>query len=134
MLGVVAWLVSLSLAAWMLPVVLGLALAIPLALLTGQRAGRTCIAAARPAANAGGRPAATCAGQRGSAASRVAVDRSGCAEGVARLLLDQRLLEAHQKNAAAAATTTSGPDRHDVCCWRVPNWRRPRRWNQRRLV
>ena len=33
----VAWAVSLSLALWMLPVVLGLALAIPLALLTGRR-------------------------------------------------------------------------------------------------
>ena len=38
-LGVVAWLVSLSLALWMLPVVLGLALAIPLALATGRRWG-----------------------------------------------------------------------------------------------
>jgi membrane glycosyltransferase len=38
-LGVVAWLVSLSLALWMLPVVLGLALAIPLALVTGRRWG-----------------------------------------------------------------------------------------------
>jgi membrane glycosyltransferase len=36
-LGVVAWLVSLSLALWMLPVVLGLALAIPLVLMTGRR-------------------------------------------------------------------------------------------------
>jgi membrane glycosyltransferase len=36
-LGLVAWLVSLSLALWMLPVVLGLALAIPLALMTGRR-------------------------------------------------------------------------------------------------
>ena len=36
-LGIVAWLVSLYLALWMLPVVLGLALAIPLALLTGRR-------------------------------------------------------------------------------------------------
>jgi membrane glycosyltransferase len=36
LLGVVAWAVSLSLALWMLPVVLGLALAIPLALLTGR--------------------------------------------------------------------------------------------------
>ncbi len=36
-LGGVAWAVSLSLALWMLPVVLGLALAIPLALLTGRR-------------------------------------------------------------------------------------------------
>jgi membrane glycosyltransferase len=37
LLGAAAWLVSLSLALWMLPVVLGLALAIPLALLTGRR-------------------------------------------------------------------------------------------------
>jgi len=37
LLGAVAWAVSLSLALWMLPVVLGLALAIPLALLTGRR-------------------------------------------------------------------------------------------------
>ena len=37
LLGGVAWAVSLSLALWMLPVVLGLALAIPLALLTGAR-------------------------------------------------------------------------------------------------
>ena len=37
LLGGVAWAVSLSLALWMLPVVLGLALAIPLALLTGRR-------------------------------------------------------------------------------------------------
>jgi membrane glycosyltransferase len=37
LLGAVAWLVSLYLALWMLPVVLGLALAIPLALLTGRR-------------------------------------------------------------------------------------------------
>jgi membrane glycosyltransferase len=36
LLGAVAWAVSLSLALWMLPVVLGLALAIPLALLTGR--------------------------------------------------------------------------------------------------
>src|SRR5262249_20674764 len=39
LLGAVAWAVSLSLALWMLPVVLGLALAIPLALLTGRRGG-----------------------------------------------------------------------------------------------
>src|SRR5262249_52074151 len=38
-LGIAAWLVSLSLALWMLPVVLGLALAIPLALLTDRRWG-----------------------------------------------------------------------------------------------
>ena len=37
LLGVVAWLVSTHLALWMLPVVMGLALAIPLALLTGRR-------------------------------------------------------------------------------------------------
>jgi membrane glycosyltransferase len=37
LLGGVAWAVSLSLALWMLPVVLGLALAIPLALVTGRR-------------------------------------------------------------------------------------------------
>jgi len=37
LLGGMAWAVSLSLALWMLPVVLGLALAIPLALLTGRR-------------------------------------------------------------------------------------------------
>ena len=37
LLGAVAWAVSLSLALWMLPVVLGLALAIPMALLTGRR-------------------------------------------------------------------------------------------------
>jgi membrane glycosyltransferase len=37
LLGAVAWAISLSLALWMLPVVLGLALAIPLALLTGRR-------------------------------------------------------------------------------------------------
>jgi len=37
LLGVVVWAVSLPLALWMLPVVLGLALAIPLALLTGRR-------------------------------------------------------------------------------------------------
>ncbi len=37
LLGLVAWLVSVYLALWMLPVVLGLALAIPLALLTGRR-------------------------------------------------------------------------------------------------
>ena len=37
LLGGVAWTISLSLALWMLPVVLGLALAIPLALLTGRR-------------------------------------------------------------------------------------------------
>jgi membrane glycosyltransferase len=37
LLGFVAWLVSLYLALWMSPVVLGLALAIPLALLTGRR-------------------------------------------------------------------------------------------------
>jgi membrane glycosyltransferase len=36
LLGAVAWAVSLSLALWMLPVVLGLALAIPMALLTGR--------------------------------------------------------------------------------------------------
>jgi membrane glycosyltransferase len=39
LLGGVAWAVSLSLALWMLPVVLGLALAIPMALLTGRRCG-----------------------------------------------------------------------------------------------
>ena len=37
LLGGVAWAISLYLALWMLPVVLGLALAIPLALITGQR-------------------------------------------------------------------------------------------------
>ncbi|HET6196706.1 MAG TPA: glucans biosynthesis glucosyltransferase MdoH, partial [Acetobacteraceae bacterium] len=37
LLGATAWAVSLSLALWMLPVILGLALAIPLALLTGRR-------------------------------------------------------------------------------------------------
>ena len=36
-LGGIAWSVSLSLALWMLPVVMGLALAIPLALVTGER-------------------------------------------------------------------------------------------------
>jgi membrane glycosyltransferase len=36
-LGGIAWLVSPYLALWMLPVVIGLALAIPLALLTGRR-------------------------------------------------------------------------------------------------
>jgi membrane glycosyltransferase len=36
-LGIVAWLVSPYLALWMLPVVFGLALAIPLAMLTGRR-------------------------------------------------------------------------------------------------
>jgi membrane glycosyltransferase len=37
LLGGAAWAISLSLALWMLPVVLGLALAIPLAIITGQR-------------------------------------------------------------------------------------------------
>ncbi len=37
LLGAVAWSVSLSLVLWMLPVVLGLAVAIPMALLTGRR-------------------------------------------------------------------------------------------------
>jgi membrane glycosyltransferase len=37
LLGIAAWLVSVSLALWMLPVVLGLALAIPMALMTGLR-------------------------------------------------------------------------------------------------
>jgi membrane glycosyltransferase len=40
-LGAVAWLVSPYLALWMLPVVLGLALAIPLALMTGRRTARS---------------------------------------------------------------------------------------------
>ena len=48
LLGAVAWAVSLSLALWMLPVVLGLALAIPLALLTGRRwSGAACCARPR---------------------------------------------------------------------------------------
>ncbi len=47
LLGGVAWAVSLSLALWMLPVVLGLALAIPLALVTGRRWAGACCARQR---------------------------------------------------------------------------------------
>jgi membrane glycosyltransferase len=87
LLGGVAWAVSLSLALWMLPVVLGLALAIPLALVTGRRwaAGvlRTPEDIAPPAVVA-----------RALALQR---EWQGMAEpGVAQLLRDPRLLEAHK--------------------------------------
>jgi membrane glycosyltransferase len=87
LLGGIAWAVSLSLALWMLPVVLGLALAIPLALLTGRHwAGgvlRTPEDIAPPAVVA-----------RALALQR---EWQGMAEpGVAQLLRDPRLLEAHK--------------------------------------
>ncbi len=87
LLGGVAWAVSLSLALWMLPVVLGLALAIPLALLTGsRRAGgllRTPEDVAPPAVVA-----------RAWALQREWQQRG--APSVAQLLLDPSLLEVHK--------------------------------------
>ncbi|MGC1407845.1 MAG: glucans biosynthesis glucosyltransferase MdoH [Acetobacteraceae bacterium] len=87
LLGGVAWAVSLSLALWMLPVVLGLALAIPLALLTGaRRAGgllRTPEDVAPPAVVA-----------RALALHHEWQQRE--APGVAQLLRDPSLLEVHK--------------------------------------
>jgi membrane glycosyltransferase len=87
LLGGVAWAVSLSLALWMLPVVLGLALAIPLALLTGRHwAGgvlRTPEDIAPPAVVA-----------RALALQGEWQERA--APGVGGLLRDRALLEAHK--------------------------------------
>ncbi len=87
LLGGVAWAVSLSLALWMLPVVLGLALAIPLAFLTGaRRAGgllRTPEDVVPPAVVAR------------ALALQIEWQKRG-APSVAQLLRDQSLLEVHK--------------------------------------
>jgi membrane glycosyltransferase len=88
LLGFIAWLVSLYLALWMLPVVLGLALAVPLALLTGRRwlgAGlmRTPEEANPPAVVA---RAVVLQGEW----------RTAVSPGVLQLLRDPRLLAAHK--------------------------------------
>ena len=86
-LGVVAWLVSLSLALWMLPVVLGLALAIPLALTTGRRWGGGVLATPEDVAPP-------------SVVARAAALQRGwetaMTPGVARLFGDRALLAAHK--------------------------------------
>ena len=79
--------VSLSLALWMLPVVLGLALAIPLALLTGRRWGATLLRTPEDVA-----PPAVVA----RAAALQPEWEGKIAPGVARLLRDPRLMQAHR--------------------------------------
>ena len=88
LLGGVAWAVSLSLALWMLPVVLGLALAIPLALVTGRRWAAWCAAHAR----------GHCAACRGCARVGVAARMAGRWPNLVShsLLRDPTLLEAHK--------------------------------------
>jgi membrane glycosyltransferase len=86
LLGAVAWLVSAYLALWMLPVVLGLALAIPLALLTGRRWSGGLLRTPEDVA-----PPAVVAR---AAALRREWPADGEA-GVAQLLHDQQLLAAH---------------------------------------
>ncbi|MEJ0019666.1 MAG: glucans biosynthesis glucosyltransferase MdoH [Acetobacteraceae bacterium] len=86
-LGAAAWLVSLSLALWMLPVVLGLSLAIPLALLTGRRWGGAWLRTPEDAAP----PPVV--------ARAITLQREWqtiIAPGVARLLCDPPLLAAHK--------------------------------------
>jgi membrane glycosyltransferase len=87
LLGAVAWLVSLYLALWMLPVVLGLALAIPLALLTGRRW------------SGGGLLRTPEEAEPPAVVSRAAVLQrewqTASPPDVARLLRDPRLLQAH---------------------------------------
>ena len=87
LLGGVAWAVSLSLALWMLPVVLGLALAIPLALLTGTRMAGGLLRTPEDVA-----PPAVVA--RAMALQHEWQQRT--VPNVARLLRDRSLLEAHQ--------------------------------------
>jgi membrane glycosyltransferase len=86
-LGAIAGLVSVSLALWMLPVVLGLALAIPLALLTGRRSRPGFLRTPEDIAP----PPVV---QR--AASLLREWATGTVPGVARLLRDATLLEAHK--------------------------------------
>lgn len=87
LLGGVAWLVSVSLALWMLPVVLGLALAIPLALLTGRRLGATLLRTPED-----GAPPAVVA----RAAALLHEWEDEIAPGVARLLRDPGVMQAHR--------------------------------------
>ncbi len=86
-LGIIAWTVSLSLALWMLPVVLGLALAIPLVLMTSRRWRGPLLRTVEDAAPP-------------SVVARAAVlQREWHAmglPGVAGLLRDQALLEVHK--------------------------------------
>jgi membrane glycosyltransferase len=97
MLGIVAWLVSLSLAAWMLPVVLGLALAIPLALLTGQRrAGIALLRLGLLRTPEEAQPPPVLASATRLHREWQSIE-SDAPSGVARLLLDRRLLEAHKR-------------------------------------
>ncbi|HVC60256.1 MAG TPA: glucans biosynthesis glucosyltransferase MdoH [Acetobacteraceae bacterium] len=95
-LGGIAWAVSSSLALWMMPVVLGLALAIPLAALTARRG----------AGMAARRLGLLCTPEEThppdilARANRLARDMPatpGAAWGIARLLSDSVLLSAHRR-------------------------------------
>jgi membrane glycosyltransferase len=86
-LGALAGLVSVSLALWMLPVVLGLALAIPLALLTGRHSRSDLLRTPEDST-----PPAVI--QRAAALLREM--RTEVSPGVPRLLGDRALLEAHK--------------------------------------
>jgi membrane glycosyltransferase len=85
-LGVVGWLVSPYLGLWMLPVVLGLALAIPLASLTGRRSSRALLRTPEEV-----EPPRVVA----RAAALQAEWQTAIAPGVAQLLHDPGLLQAH---------------------------------------
>lgn len=85
-LGVLAGLVSVSLALWMLPVVIGLALAIPLVLLTARRSRSGLL---RTPEDVAPPPVVK------RAASLLAEWETQVTPGVARLLSDRALLQAH---------------------------------------
>jgi membrane glycosyltransferase len=87
LLGGVAWAVSLSLVLWMLPVVLGLALAIPLALVTGRRRAAGLLRTPEDVAPPGVVSRATALQHEWTARTKV---------DVSRLLSDRSLLEAHK--------------------------------------
>ena len=95
LLGAMAWAVSPYLALWMLPVVLGLALAIPLATLTGQRrAGLALRGLGLLRIPEEMNPPAVLA--RANALSRAA-EAEGDIDPVARMLEDATLLAAHRR-------------------------------------
>jgi membrane glycosyltransferase len=85
-LGVLAGLVSVSLALWMLPVVLGLALAIPLVLLTGRRSSSGWL---RTPEDVAPPPVVK------RAASLLGEWETQVTPGITRLLSDRALLQAH---------------------------------------
>jgi membrane glycosyltransferase len=93
-MGIAAWLVSPSLALWMSPVVLGLALAIPLATLTGRRNGAFArLGLLRTPEEV--RPPPVLA-RAASLACELAVTEHGTLSAPDRLLHDRALLAAHR--------------------------------------